>query len=332
MGAEKDLHINFVVPQDWDGNDITFKARLQTESVVGDAIFELHYARLQLGDERATKTVTQLDTQKTVTVPATPNTDFEVEFTDTPTAVSGDILMLRLRRRGSLPGDDTGTVRVSEFFIEYESTAGGGGSGESNTASNIGGGAGIFSGKTGVNLAFRTLTSPDSSVGIAVSGDNVQLITSPAGETNTGSNLGTGAVVFSSKVSQDLQFRTLTTNGSTELTQSTNNVQIGSGVQRFREYSTDHSITAEHLKNSFVILNTSANTVELELPEMGADDDLTQFCVERSGTYVASVVTFDNTYKVRYANVSNDQELDLTTDGDSFFCTYRHSNKTFYFV
>jgi hypothetical protein len=50
-----------------------------------------------------------------------------------------------------------------------------GASGEVNTASNIGGGEGLFSGKTGVDLEFKSLTSTGGTVTISSTGATVNL-------------------------------------------------------------------------------------------------------------------------------------------------------------
>lgn len=50
-----------------------------------------------------------------------------------------------------------------------------GGSGEVNTASNVGSGVGIFSGKTGVDLKFKTLTSTGNTVTITSDDTTVNL-------------------------------------------------------------------------------------------------------------------------------------------------------------
>lgn len=57
----------------------------------------------------------------------------------------------------------------------------GGGSGEANTASNIGGGEGLFSGKSGVDLQFKSLTSTGGTVTISSTGSTVNLESSGGG-------------------------------------------------------------------------------------------------------------------------------------------------------
>jgi len=79
------------------------------------------------------------------------------------------------------------------------------------TAANIGSGdASVFSGKSGTNLQFKTIIGS----GAATITDGIDTITvgldaSFAGEVNTASNLGSGSGLFSNKVGDDLQFKSL---------------------------------------------------------------------------------------------------------------------------
>lgn len=69
--------------------------------------------------------------------------------------------------------------------------------GEANTASNVGGGTGIFKQKTGVDLEFKTLTSTDSSVTITGNTSTVELsVTSvaSAGQLRATYTAGTGGI------------------------------------------------------------------------------------------------------------------------------------------
>ncbi len=109
-------------------------------------------------------------------------------------------------------------------------TAGGGapGGGETNTASNVGLGEGtLFKGKVGTDLQFKTLRA-GTGVTITNGTNEVQIDATGVGggETNTASNLGTGAgQVFAGKTGVDLRFRSikagtnmLVTQNGTEIT------------------------------------------------------------------------------------------------------------------
>ena len=52
----------------------------------------------------------------------------------------------------------TQNVKANEVTLNFRGTAGGGGSGETNTASNLAGDEGLFTTKSGFNLPFKSLT------------------------------------------------------------------------------------------------------------------------------------------------------------------------------
>jgi hypothetical protein len=80
------------------------------------------------------------------------------------------------------------TVNASGTTLEWGTIAGGGGGGESNTASNVGtAGIGAFYQKLGVDLQFKSFFSPDGSVNISDDTGNQKIdLTLPAGVAKTG--------------------------------------------------------------------------------------------------------------------------------------------------
>lgn len=113
-------------------------------------------------------------------------------------------------------GTDTLTINASD-------------SGEVNTASNVGGGSGLFKQKTGVDLEFKTL----------VAGTNISFVDGPlldtitinatgggSGEVNTASNVGTGEGLFKQKVGTDLQFKSITAGENVSIVSGTDSVTI----------------------------------------------------------------------------------------------------------
>jgi hypothetical protein len=136
--------------------------------------------------------------------------------------------------------------------------------GEANTASNVGSSSAlaVFRQKTGVNLEFNGLRS---GAGIALSVDSNDIVISAtggsttAGEVNTASNLGIGAIqLFRAKTGVNLGFRTLTFDAAkftTTLSTDGNTYTIGAvtpalsglsdvslgtpGVGQFLRYDTD---------------------------------------------------------------------------------------------
>lgn len=100
-----------------------------------------------------------------------------------------------------------------------------GAAGESTTASNVGGGSGIFKQLTGTDLEFKTLI-PGSNISFLVGADTVTIEAAATGETNDGQNLGAGAQVFALKSGVNLRFRSLVAGSGITLTQNTNDITI----------------------------------------------------------------------------------------------------------
>lgn len=113
--------------------------------------------------------------------------------------------------------DITGTTveaspTTGDKLIIYEATSGehrnidwsdlpSAGGGESNTASNIGGGEGIFSGKSGVDLQFKSLTSTGNTVTISSTGATVNLEAAGGG----GSSRTTSSVATTNATTTELE-------------------------------------------------------------------------------------------------------------------------------
>ncbi len=119
----------------------------------------------------------------------------------------------------------SGFINIGDFNIVEQEQGGGGGSGEINTASNVGTGDGVFKQKTGVDLEFKTL----------IGGTNVSIVNNPndltinatgTGEVNTASNIGAGEGVFKNKVALDLVFRSLVAGTNISFVSSINELEI----------------------------------------------------------------------------------------------------------
>jgi hypothetical protein len=103
------------------------------------------------------------------------------------------------------------------------------GAGESNTASNLGAGEGVFSTKVGADLRFKSLIAGSN---IALSSDSNEITidasgVAGSGESNTASNVGAGTGVFKQKTGVDLEFKSLVGLSGVVLDSQTNEVNIG---------------------------------------------------------------------------------------------------------
>ena len=96
--------------------------------------------------------------------------------------------------------------------------------GEANTASNSGGGEGIFIAKSGVNLPFKSLIG-GSNVSVTSTATEIT-INATVGETNTASNLAGGVGIFESKVGSDLRFHSLSAGVNVTIVDSGNFLTI----------------------------------------------------------------------------------------------------------
>lgn len=145
--------------------------------------------------------------------------------------------------KGALQIDTAQTFFLSSFSPTVWSAAAG--TGEANTGSNVGSGAGVFQSKVGVDLRFKSLVA-GSNVAITPFADELVISAGGGGEVNTASNVGAGSGWFRSKVLADLTFKSITagTNitlgvGADDITVNTtaeantaSNVGAGSGVFR----------------------------------------------------------------------------------------------------
>ncbi len=100
-----------------------------------------------------------------------------------------------------------------------------GGSGESNTASNLGAGTGVFAQKNGIDLEFKSIVS-GSGINITSNADTITITNSSIGEANTGSNLGAGSGVFAQKSGVDFEFKSIVGGTGINVTSDANTVTI----------------------------------------------------------------------------------------------------------
>lgn len=163
--------------------------------------------------------------------------------------------------------------------ITIDASGSGGGSGEANTASNLTGGFGLFSAKSGVDLQFKSLVA---GAGIAItSGANTLTIAATggsAGEANTASNLGTttnGSGVFSAKSGVDLQFKRIKAGSNVTLDTATDSNAIiinatagggGSTISRYTASSTTDEECVVQADGTGITYSRSGTTGTFTIP------------------------------------------------------------------
>ena len=116
-------------------------------------------------------------------------------------------------------------VVVRGTSLTKTTSSGGGGSGEVNTASNVGTGDGLFKQKTGVDLEFKGLIG-GSNITLSDSGSDIRIDAAGGGETNTASNLGGGEGLFAQKLASDLQFKSLVAGSGISLSATATEVTV----------------------------------------------------------------------------------------------------------
>jgi trimeric autotransporter adhesin len=116
---------------------------------------------------------------------------------------------------------DSSTKLATTAFVQGLITSLG--AGESNTASNLGSGTGVFYQKSGVDLQFRSLVSSGP---ISISASTSEVTITSSAEANTASNLGSGSGLYASKSGVDLRFKSLVAGSNVTLTPTANDITI----------------------------------------------------------------------------------------------------------
>ena len=161
------------------------------------------------------------------------------------------------------------TISATTFYGDGSNLTGISGAGEVNTGSNVGGGEGIFSGKSGVDLQFKSLTSTGGTVTISSTGATVNLENAAGGgETNTASNVGGGNEVFKQKTGVDLEFRTLVAGTNVTITSGATTLTInasggGGGSSRITGSTQTTGATPTEVDKIDTLTDNTTNIVEV---------------------------------------------------------------------
>jgi len=97
--------------------------------------------------------------------------------------------------------------------------------GETNTASNVGGGEGVFKEKTGTDLVLRSIVA-GSNVTLGDNDNDITISVPAPGETNTASNLGSGAGLFTEKSGVTIQLKSIVAGTGITIANNTNDITI----------------------------------------------------------------------------------------------------------
>lgn len=195
-------------------------------------------ADLQFKRLRAGSNITLTQNANEVTISGTGGSGGASAFTDltdTPATITAS---------GLLTGNSSGTALTfisptgTGTYLQWTGTnfAFASGTGENNIGQNLGTGTGIYSGKSGVTLQYRSLIA-GSGITITPSADEI-LISSTAtggGIVNNAANVGNTSAgtagLFRDLIGDTLNFRRIVGTGSVLISQNTNDITIsGTGV------------------------------------------------------------------------------------------------------
>lgn len=153
--------------------------------------------------------------------------------------------------------EENNTIIIQDVGVQGPSGVGG----ESNTASNLGTGEGVFSSKSGVDLRFKSLIA-GTNVSISSNGNEITINSvGGAGETNTASNVGTGEGVFNQKTGVNLEFKSLTAGTGISLTGNSNDVQITSTITQYTDSQAKAAAVADSITDGITDVAPSQNAV-----------------------------------------------------------------------
>lgn len=157
--------------------------------------------------------------------PASPGEIITVDNVGSGEGLFRDKIMSVLNFKTLVAGPNITLTATSD---EIEISAAPGGMGEVNTASNLGGGVGIFEQKTGVDFEFNSLTAGTNITFDTASNPGEIIINAQDTDTTySASNLGTlGQTVFESVVGTDFQFNRIRAGANISVTKAAGEIII----------------------------------------------------------------------------------------------------------
>jgi hypothetical protein len=145
--------------------------------------------------------------------------------------------------------------------------------GEANTASNLGLGHGIFAGKVGVDLQFKSLVA-GSGVTL-VPGVSSITISANSGEVNTASNSSSGSgtgLIFKNKVGTDLVFKRIQAGTGITITNNADDVVITSTVTSSKVIDASFTnSTGSTINGMTPVRQNTSGTLELINPSIESE-------------------------------------------------------------
>jgi hypothetical protein len=165
------------------------------------------------------------------------------------------------------------SVVVRGTSVTRDATTPGGG-GEANTASNVGGGSGVFKQKNGIDLEFKSLIA-GTNLTITNNTDDLTLDVTGVGEVNTASNLGAGEGVFAQKTAQDLEFKSLVAGSGISLSSTGTEITVTNSAGAPEQF---------YLERTETINNTTAVDIEYFTFVQGGTE-ITNTITVSGGTY-----------------------------------------------
>ncbi|WP_226023380.1 tail fiber domain-containing protein [Halomicrobium salinisoli] len=183
--------------------------------------------------------------------------------------------------------------------------------GEVNDGSNLGTGAGVYAGKSGSTLEFRSLAGSGS---VSVSSASGEVTISGSGEANTASNVGTGDGLFRGKSGTDLEFRSLVAGQNLSATVGTDELTLDATDTHTDVSDSQAGVTVSDVDD--IDFGASLSVADDGDGTVTADVNLSIGDVAQNGAADGQVVTWDGSaWKTDFPGTTADTAFDLLAGG-----------------